>query len=89
MSRFLAISAYGAQQKSAPVLKRADQNIFMPRKQAPTPRRRRIYIGLSHLLLSKGCLADPVQATKMHGSHTYEKADFTSKLQPNNANNIQ
>ncbi|OAZ09122.1 hypothetical protein TH4_14790 [Thalassospira tepidiphila MCCC 1A03514] len=89
MSRFLAISAHAAQQKSAPVLKRADQNIFMPGKQAPTQHRKRIYIGLSHLLLSKGCLADPVQATKMHGSNTYEKAGFTSKLQPKNANNVQ
>jgi hypothetical protein len=89
MSRFLAISACGAQQKSAPVLKRADQNIFMPGIQAPAPRRRRIYIGLSHLLLPKGCLADPTQATKMHGSNIYEKADFTSKLQPKNANNVQ
>ncbi|KXJ54590.1 MAG: hypothetical protein AXW12_12275 [Thalassospira sp. Nap_22] len=89
MSRFLAISACGAQQKSAPVLKRADQNILIPRKQAPTPRRRRIYIGLSHLLLPKGCLADPVQAPKMLGSNTYEKAGFTSKLQPKNANNVQ
>jgi len=89
MSRFLAFSAHGAQQKSAPVSKRADQNIFMPRKQAPAPRRRRIYIGPSYLLLPKSCLADPVQATKMHGSNTYEKADFTSKLQPKNANNTQ